>query len=163
MCLLQHGFAGTAFGRPVPGRAPHDLKAAVPGTELQQYLRSGVRCGVVAAQPLGGLPVTRYGTVQGIADGIQDAGFPGTRGAVEQKQPMGAELIEIDDLAVSERPEGLDLEPVDPHWAASADWTLDSTSAKSFFSCSSACRERTWSRKPQQISRSSVARASRWL
>ena len=58
--------------------------------------------------------------VQGEADGVEQAGLARAGGPVDEEEPLGRQRVEVDDDPVGERPERLDLEPVQPH-AAPAD------------------------------------------
>ena len=61
---------------------------------------------VVAAQPLPVLPGPGNRSVEGEADGVQDAGLARAGGAVEQEEPVCAEPVEVDPLRAGKRAEG---------------------------------------------------------
>ncbi len=97
-------------------RGAADPEPPAPGGEVERDPWHGIRCGVVAAQAALGARAGHVG-VQREADGVEQAGLARPRGTVDEEQPLGRQGVDVDDDAVGERPERLDLEPVDPHAA----------------------------------------------
>ncbi|CAM5514426.1 hypothetical protein STENM327S_07012 [Streptomyces tendae] len=143
---LVDGRALAAELRALPGRLPGDLQPAPRDGQLQPHLGAGADGRVVAAQRhalAAALPGARHRAVQGVADGVQDGGLAGAGGAVQQEQPGGRQLVEVDALRGAEGPEGGDVQPVQPHRATSR--TLSSARTASKASRSTPC---SWSSGP---------------
>ena len=106
---LLSGRARAALLRTLPRRRADDPEPASGQGRLQGDGRGHPRRGLVAAQPLGDASVAGDVAVQREADGVEDAGLAGARGAGEQEQPGVGEPVEVDHDVPGEGSEGLDL------------------------------------------------------
>ena len=93
-----------------------DAQPALGDGELEPHFGGGARLRVVAHQSLGlAASGSRHRGEQREADGVEHGGLAAAGGAVHQKQPVGAERVEVDRLGATERTEGPDLQVVQPH------------------------------------------------
>ena len=113
--LLLGGLVLAALGGAHPRRGTGDLEPPVADGQLADHFRSQASRGVVGADLPAAGTASGQRAVEGIADRIQDAGLPGTGGAIEQEQPAVGQFIEIDHFGAGEGTESLDLESVDSH------------------------------------------------
>ena len=104
-----------ALQGPLPLRGTEHGEPPRAHGKLKLDLRRKPLRGVVAAQALGALSHSGHGSVQCVADRVENARLPGTRRPVQQEQALGAQLVEIDVLPLGERPKGLNFEAGNPH------------------------------------------------
>ena len=135
---LQHRrgcFFGAALAPGLGGRvgraALHPIAAAA-GRKFQLHPGHRQGAGVVRAQAFK-TAIARHLAIEGKADGIQQKGLAGAGAAVNQKQSLAAEGIEIDLHPLGVWPKGLDAELVGLHCsplrrACSSAWRSSSAS-----------------------------------
>lgn len=164
---LVLGGARAAFLRAFLFGPPGDLQPASARGEFEGDLGRGVGGGVVAAQAgAGGLAGAGYGTVEGVADGVEHGGLPGAGGSVQQEDAGAGQGVEIDLLGFGEGSEGGHGQAVQPHrwvsrWLSSAR-TSSKAPCRTARSASSAWPPpRTWATKSSAISWS-LRPLSRW-
>ncbi len=119
---LVDGRADALLLGTLPGRLPGDLQPALRDGQFEAHLGAGTGGGVVTAQRhalAAALPGAGDRAVQRVADGVEDGGLAGAGGAVQQEEPGGREVVEVDALGAAEGPEGGDVQPVQPHRATS--------------------------------------------
>ena len=161
--LLDREAVPAPGARLVPRGRAGDFEVPALGREFAGDARLGGGLRVVAAQPLSVLAGPGNRSVEGEADGVQDAGLARAGGAVQQEQPVCAQAVEVDPLRAGKRAERGNLQAVDPHRDTPSRRTASSASARTAASASEAGLPRTCSRNPQQTERSSSASASRLL
>jgi hypothetical protein len=161
---LVGGHAGAAFlGSQLLGAAG-DLQPPPADSEVEDDLRGRVGVGVVAAQP-GERAGARHASVEREAHAVQDGGLAGAGRAVQQEDPGGGQLVEVDALAAGEGAEGGEGEAVQAHQLTSARTSAARTASRASLSTSrsrgSGAEPRTWVTKSSAICWS-VRPRSRW-
>ncbi len=136
-------------------RAAHPQPAAGEG-QLQAHRRSDIRTGLVAAQSAGLLAGPRHPAEERVGDRVEYRGLARAGLAMQQKQPISAQPVQIDALGSGERPQRGHLEPVQPHPARSClTRVADRASANSARSTVVGFELRTHSTKSAAVDRSS--------
>ena len=98
--------------------------------ELQRDLGAVVGAGEVRAQPGGIAGVTGQTAVERERQRIEDRGLADAGRPLEEEQPPRTEPVEVDDLLVGERADGVHAQGVQSHQAdASTRWAASTTSA----------------------------------
>ena len=75
---------------------------------------------MIGGEPTGLIALTCDPPKQREAHGIENAGLPRSGGPTEQKESRGAECVEVDRDRLGERPEGRDVQLVQPHQTATS-------------------------------------------
>ena len=91
-------------------RTAHDPDSSPTERCFEGHLRDGTCRGVVGQQPLALPPCSGNGAVERKGNGVEHCRLPGSGLAVQQKQPVGPQRVEIDRLRSREGAEGGDLE-----------------------------------------------------
>ncbi len=156
LCLLLRHPGAALLGPGLFG-PPGDLQAPFADGEFEDDLGRGQRVGVVAAQgESAALPGAGHLPVQAVADGVEDGRLARAGRPVQQEEPGGRQLVEVDVLGGAEGAEGGDGQPVEPHRGSSPSvLTASRASPSSTDSPASGPRPpRTWATKSSAISRS---------
>ena len=98
----------------VHGSAVDAQSAALQG-EIEEDARRGIGARHVGGIELRGVTVAGGAAVEGVADGIQNGGFTGAGGAVEQEDAGSIQITEVNGLPVGVCHEGFKFEAVQDH------------------------------------------------
>ena len=99
---------------------PGDAVAGTLHGELQRGRGLGTRAGEVGLEPVLSGVLPGQPAVERERDRIQDRALARPRGAFEQEEAAGGQLVEVDPVRRRVRAERLDLQDVQPHQAATS-------------------------------------------
>ena len=108
-------FAGAAGDGLVVGGGAIDAQALAVEGHVEQHARFGAAVCRVGGVQFGGFAVAAGFAVEGVADGVEDGGFTGAGGAVEEEYAGVVEGVEVDFLALGICHEGFEFEVVQDH------------------------------------------------